>query len=86
MPNATNTGDGSRPTTDGGVDNIGAGKAFNPAEPENGGPAKERGPLRKADAAQTRSDDSAPLGMRDSGSSTPNPEPPKTAIDNNARR
>ena len=58
------TGDGTRPTTDGTVDNIGAGSSFNPNG--NDGPAgKERMAEKKTDAKSVENDDSAPLGLTD---------------------
>ena len=82
-----NSGDGSRPTTDGGVDNLGAGKSFNPERPEDSGPAAEHvASHHMADRATARQDGSAPLGLRDAAESVPNSEPPKTAHENNAER
>lgn len=80
--NPHSSGDGSRPTTDGGVDNLGPAKAFQPGS-EGNRPVREKLPGRCADNAQARSDDSAPLGLRDDAESTPNTEPPSVARENN---
>jgi len=58
----TSSGDGTRPATDGTIDNIGAGSSFNPSG--NDGPApKERFAEKKSDAASVEKDDSAPFGL-----------------------
>lgn len=85
-PSTSSSGDGSRPTTSGGVDNIGAGQKFTPGRPGSSAPADEKSPAHKADKAQTRGDDSAPLGLRDATRTTPNTEPPATATDNHRDR
>jgi hypothetical protein len=72
------TGAGTRPTTDGTVDNIGAGSGFDPKRPDVDRPApRERMGDRRADAASVEQDDSAPLGLTEDardvrpGSDTP---------------
>lgn len=73
------SGDGSRPTTDGGVDNIGAAKTFTPGQGSANAPApKEKVPDSKKDLASVKRDDSAPMGMTQSTHSTPNTEPPSS--------
>jgi len=58
----TSTGDGSRPVTDGKVDNLGAGSSFNPSG--NDGPApKEKASEKRSDAVSVENDDSAPMGL-----------------------
>jgi len=65
----TSTGDGSRPTTDGTIDNIGAGSSFNPSG--NDGPApKERLAEKKSDAASIEKDDSAPFHLTEDADTT----------------
>lgn len=81
-PNSNSSGDGSRPTTDGGVANIGPAKAFRPGS-ETLAPTGEKLPNRRADAAQAHSDDSAPLGLRDDAKQARNSEPPSVARENN---
>ncbi|RYX89237.1 MAG: hypothetical protein EOO28_33645 [Comamonadaceae bacterium] len=81
------SGEGSRPTTDGGTDNIGAAKGFDPARPEDNVPApRERMQDVRNDRARAAGDDSAPLGMTDSARPEPNTEPEKTARENNEQR
>lgn len=85
MTNATplNSGDGTRPSTDGGVDNIGAGAKFtstrNAAGENVAGPAPmERMREKQADADATQADDSAPFGLTQDVEPEPNEEaPPK---------
>ncbi|MBT2322007.1 hypothetical protein J7E62_06520 [Variovorax paradoxus] len=64
------TGDGSRPTTDGGVDNIGAGEKFSGTRTQAGeeatGPAPaERMADKRKNVEATRHDDSAPFGLNE---------------------
>lgn len=83
----TRSGEGSRPTTDGGTDNIGAAKGFDPAHPEDNIPSSgERMSERRNDRARAATDDSAPLGMTDSAKPSPNTEPVKSARDSNEQR
>jgi len=58
----TSTGDGSRPTTDGTVDNIGAGSGFNPNGHDMPAP-REKLSEKKSDAASVENDDSAAFGL-----------------------
>ena len=78
--NINNSGDGTRPTTDGGVDNIGAAGSFTPGQPDpdTSGPApKEKmADLRRLDKASTDEDDSAPFNLKPSADSVPNTETP----------
>lgn len=64
----TNSGDGSRPTTDGGVANIGAGGALDvghaaTGEPNNAPAHPERMQDKRSDADAAEHDDSVPLGL-----------------------
>ena len=77
--NSLSSGDGIRPTTDGGVDNIGAAKSFTPGKGSTNGPVpKEKVPDSKKDRASVERDDSAPMGLTESTDNTPNPEPPSS--------
>ncbi|RZJ20607.1 MAG: hypothetical protein EOO54_13085 [Haliea sp.] len=78
-PNIDNSGDGSRPTTDGGVDNIGAAGSFTPGQQDSrSGPAPREAmtDLRKNDKASVKADDSAPLGLKASTDVETNTEQP----------
>lgn len=73
-----NSGDGIRPTTDGGVDNIGAAGSFTPGQ--KGGsnspaPPEKMSSLRKKDRASIKADDSAAFNLKPSADSTPNKQP-----------
>ncbi|WP_082524418.1 hypothetical protein [Pseudorhodoferax sp. Leaf274] len=64
----TNSGDGSRPTTDGGVANIGAGGALDvghsaTGEPNNGPAHPERMQDKRGDAEAAEHDDAVPFGL-----------------------
>lgn len=73
------SGDGTRPTTDGGVDNIGAGGAFIPGKGDSNAPAPhEKMTEKKKDRAASKRDDSEPLGLHESTQTTPNTEPPSS--------
>ena len=76
--NSLSSGDGTRPTTDGGVDNIGGAKSFTPGQGSaDAAPApKEKMSESKKDRAAMRRDDSAPMGLTESAENTPNTEPP----------
>jgi hypothetical protein len=68
MSNVKSSGDGTRPSTDGGVDNIGAGEKFSTRKTAVGGDLSESGPRermqdRKANAEGTKHDDSAPFHL-----------------------
>ena len=70
MSNMKGSGDGTRPTTDGGADNIGAGEKFtttkNAAGEDVSGPApSERMQHKKSDAEGTRHDDSAAFNLHE---------------------
>ncbi|MFC6284816.1 MULTISPECIES: hypothetical protein [Polaromonas] len=74
--NMIGSGDGTRPTTDGGVDNVGAAGTFTPGQGGKSAPApKEKMSETKKDSVAAKSDDSAPLDMRQSMSSSKNTEP-----------
>ena len=77
--NARNSGDGTRPTTAGGVDNIGAGSKLTDADDpqaETSGPAPaEKMQQKRSDRASSKADDSAPLGLTDSTAPVTNKEP-----------
>ena len=82
-PAAPRSGDGSRPTTAGGVDNIGAGKKFDTARTATGeqasgpGPKQRMGDKRK-DVASSKQDDSTPLDLNADLQPTPNENTPPT--------
>ncbi len=62
-----NSGDGTRPTTSGGVDNIGAGKRFKRKKANLNSPApNEKKSENKKDSKSLAEDDSAPLGLTQS--------------------
>jgi hypothetical protein len=68
MSNVKNSGDGTRPSTDGGVDNMGAGEKFTTEKTAAGedisAPApRERMQDKQANAQGTRHDDSAPFHL-----------------------
>ena len=74
------SGEGSRPTTDGAVDNIGAGKKFAPAQPGTPGdvnqPAQpERMAAKRSNAENSRHDDLDALGMHEDLTPESNKEP-----------
>ena len=74
--NMLGSGDGTRPTTDGGVENIGAAGSFIPGKGSTDSPAPtERMSEKKKDKASVKADDSAPLGLTESTQTTPNTEP-----------
>lgn len=74
--NILGSGDGTRPTTDGGVDNIGAAGSFIPGKGSSNSPAPvERMREQRKDKASVKDDDSAPLGLTESTETTPNTEP-----------
>ncbi len=84
MSNENNlgSGDGTRPTTDGGVDNIGAAGTFTPGKGSSNEPApREKMSENKKDKASIKQDDAAPLGMTESTTSTPNIEPGRPPLD-----
>jgi len=70
MSTMKGSGDGSRPTTDGGTDNIGAGEKFtgnkNAVGEDVAGPApKERMQDNKSDAEGTKYDESAAFNLHE---------------------
>jgi hypothetical protein len=75
----TNSGEGTRPTTDGGVDNIGAGEKFTGKQTPGGdvsGPApKERMSDKRADVANSKRDDLDEFGMHEELEPETNREP-----------
>lgn len=76
----SNSGDGSRPTTDGGVANVGAaeklatGRAAT-GEPNSGPANAERMQNKRSDAQAAQADDAVPLGLHGDQQSTTNQEP-----------
>lgn len=78
-PLVTGTGDGTRPTTSGGVDNIGAGEKFSTAKTAAGespsGPEPTDHMPAKRTVETTRHDDSAPFGLTEDLTPSRNPEP-----------
>lgn len=78
MTRLNTSGSGTRPTTDGGVDNIGAAGTFVPGRGSVDAPVPaEKMRESKQDAASARRDDSAPLGLKQAARGTPNTEPPE---------
>ncbi len=78
-PQPLGSGDGTRPTTSGGVDNIGAGERMggkaSPGADHNRAPAApERMREKRSDLESLRQDDSAPFGIRQSDEVEPNTE------------
>ena len=75
---ATPSGAGTRPTTDGGVDNIGGASAFTPEKSKPDGSSAPQGlekmAEKKVDRAAVKNDDSAPLGLTESTDDSPNKE------------
>lgn len=70
MSNVKDSGDGTRPTTDGGTDNIGAGEKFtttkNAAGEDVSAPApQERMQDKKSDAEGTKHDESAAFRLHE---------------------
>ena len=81
-PGNMGTGDGTRPTTDGGVDNIGAGEKFTDSrsaagEPDTGPAPGERMAQKRRNAEAARHDGSAAYGLRENFKSETNQEPSK---------
>lgn len=70
MSNVKGSGDGTRPTTDGGTDNIGAGESFtgkkNAAGEDVAGPAPtERKQSKRSDAEGAKTDESAAFNLHE---------------------
>ena len=81
-PPVTGSGDGTRPTTDGTLDNIGAGEKFtgrkNAAGEDTSSPAPmEKMQEKRLDVESTKHDDSDPFGLHEDPASTPNRNPAK---------
>lgn len=81
-PGSLGSGDGTRPTTDGGVDNIGAGEKFtgssSAAGEQDSAPAPaERMAGKRKNAEASRHDGSAAYGLRENFRSETNKEPRK---------
>jgi hypothetical protein len=80
-PPIAGSGDGTRPTTSGGVDNNGAGEKFtatkNAAGEDVSGPApQERMQAKRKDVEASRHDDSADFNLREDLTPVPNKEDP----------
>ncbi len=78
--NIAGSGDGTRPTTDGGVDNVGAGEKFTTQRTAAGGEVTTHGPAERAgdkrlNAENSQRDDSAPFGLREDLTPDSNKEP-----------
>ncbi|MDB5826379.1 MAG: hypothetical protein JWQ73_599 [Variovorax sp.] len=76
----TGSGDGSRPTTSGGVDNIGAGEKFTgkhtAAGEDIGGPGpQEKMQEKRKDAEAAKHDDSSAFDLHENPEPVPNTEP-----------
>ena len=75
----SSSGDGARPTTDGGVDNIGAGEKFTGKQTPGGevsGPAPaERMSDKRSSVENSKHDDLDIFGLREEQESEPNREP-----------
>jgi len=73
------SGQGSRPTTTGGVDNIGGASSFTPGKASKEGDASpmpaEKMTEKKNDKAAMKQDDSAPWNLRPSPDDEPNTDP-----------
>ncbi|MEZ2299259.1 hypothetical protein [Variovorax sp. RCC_210] len=82
-PPIAGSGDGTRPTTSGGVDNIGAGEKFSSTTNEAGeavsGPApQERMQAKRKNVEASKHDDSADFNLREDLTPVPNTEDPKS--------
>lgn len=78
--NIARSGDGTRPTTDGGIDNIGGGEKFTTRRTAAGGEVSAPGPAERAaakrmNAENSRRDDSAPFGLHEDLTPDSNMEP-----------
>lgn len=76
----TGSGDGTRPVTDGGVDNIGAGERFTSKRTPEGGEIHAPAPLermgaKRMDAQNSARDDSAPFELHEDLAPDSNKEP-----------
>lgn len=85
-PAINSRGDGTKPTTDGGIENIGAGGKFDTGKSaigeSNVGPAPTGGQAgRPKDVETTRKDDSVPFNLRGDPEPETNVEPGKPPTD-----
>ena len=76
----SSSGEGTRPVTDGGVDNIGGASSFTPGKPSSPADSApkphEKMAEKKADSASMKEDDSAAFGLRETPDHSKNTEPP----------
>lgn len=63
MSKVTPTGAGTRPSTDGTVDNMGAGESFIPGSTDSSPAPTEAMSAKRQDAQSVEKDDSAPFGL-----------------------
>ncbi|VTU39357.1 hypothetical protein H6CHR_05455 [Variovorax sp. PBL-H6] len=82
----TTSGDGTRPTTSGGTDNIGAGEKFSGKRAEGGSGSEDTGPAppermaaKRKNAEASEHDGSAAFGLREDMEPETNKEPPPAA-------
>ena len=78
--NPLGSGDGSRTSTSGGVDNVGAGEKFSThktaaGEPVSGPAPEERMSAKRKDVESTKHSDSAPFGLIEDLTPESNVEP-----------
>lgn len=78
--NPLGSGDGSRTTTDGGVDNIGAGEKFSTRTTAAGDPVSGPAPTagmsaKRKDVENSKKDDSSPFGLKPDLTPETNREP-----------
>lgn len=80
--NFGSSGEGSRPTTDGGVDNVGGANSFTPGQAsptsKNSPKPSEKMEEKKADKDSMKQDDSAPADLPESPDENSNTEPVRT--------
>lgn len=80
QPSISGSGNGTRPTTSGGVDNIGGGERLSSKRTAAGGEVssplpQERMRSKRKDVESTKHDDSAPFGLHEHLEQQPNPDP-----------
>jgi len=80
----TSSGDGTRPSTDGGVDNMGAGESFTGRKSAAGEDVSGPGPTermqgKRRDVQGTKEDDSAAFDLREDLTPETNQEPAQSA-------
>lgn len=85
-PAINSSGDGTKPTTDGGVENIGAGEKFATGKyaigESNVGPAPGGGQAgRRTDVQTTEEDDSVPFNLRGNTKPDTNVQPGRPPTD-----